>query len=245
MKGPADSHIVTKEVFARSQDYYDSRGRQNAVGGEPQRYYEWIIKLLDIDASGARFLDVGAGGGPLLACAARAGSLRIFGIDISHECLKIARQNAPSAGLAVSMGEAIPFKEGSFDYIACSGVLEHFFNPQLGIREMKRLLKAGGRIVIMVPNKFQIKDIIKVTRTGYSEAAFQPIEKPMAKNEWRDLFISEGLRLLGIYKYNGFYPFFAKGTFKVKSLKKYLLGLVNRYLVPFNLSYSFVYVCEK
>lgn len=245
MKQLVDAHIVSKDVFARSQDYYDTRGRQKTIGGEPDRYYEWIIKLLDIGAGAARFLDVGAGGGPLFASAGRIRGLKIFGIDISHECLKIARQNNPSAGLAVSIGENIPFKDGSFDYIVCSGVLEHFFEPWLGIREMKRLLKPDGRIIIMAPNKFQIKEIIKTLKTGYSETATQPIEKPMAKNEWRDLFISEGLRPLKIYKYNGFYPFFVKGTFKVKSLKKYLIGLINRYLVPFNLSYSFVYVCEK
>jgi SAM-dependent methyltransferase len=237
--------IVERQTLAKSQDYYNNRGRKKEVGGEPGVYYDWIVRLLEIKGSCAKFLDVGCGGGSLLDSVGKKQGLKAFGIDLSHECLKIARQNNPFAGLAVSIGEKLPFKDNTFDYIACSGVLEHFFSPNLGVREMRRLLKYGGRIIIMVPNKFQIKEIAKVFKTGYGDVTTQPIEKSLAKNEWKALFLSEGLKVKRIYKYNGFYPFVEKGSFKIKSLKKYLLSLINRYLVPFNLSYSFVYVCTK
>ena len=48
-------------------------------------------------------------------------------------------------------GESIPFDDASFDAIICNQVLEHVFSPDSFIRELHRVLKAGGKLILSVP----------------------------------------------------------------------------------------------
>lgn len=77
----------------------------------------------------------------------------VHGIDIEPEHLRVAVQNAPGAGLALAVCEALPHADASFDLILSHEVLEHVQDDRQAAAEMVRVLRPGGRAVIFVPNR--------------------------------------------------------------------------------------------
>lgn len=94
-----------------------------------------------------RLLDLGCGDGYLLK---RLGKFNAFGLDISLKRLKRVNKDNLVQGDATKL----PFKNNSFDVVVCSEVLEHVPDPKLLIKEIKRVIKKSGNIIISVPNEF-------------------------------------------------------------------------------------------
>jgi DNA-binding transcriptional ArsR family regulator/precorrin-6B methylase 2 len=98
-------------------------------------------------------LDLGTGTGDLLPyLAPRAG--RVLALDFSNRMLNTARARARSAGLKNVLFlrgelEAIPLATGSVDGVVASLVLHHAARPNEAVREMSRVLKRGGRAVLV------------------------------------------------------------------------------------------------
>ena len=106
---------------------------------------------------GARVLDVGCGDGTMLCEVARkVEGGRLFGVDISE----LAAREAAGKGVPVAVADAeggLPFKDGSFDLVICSEVLEHLFSPERALDEIRRVLKPTGRLIVSVPNMGYIR----------------------------------------------------------------------------------------
>lgn len=77
----------------------------------------------------------------------------VHGIDIEIEYLTQAVKNAPSAFLPQAAGEHLPYPDFSFDLVLSHEVLEHVRDDRMAMSEIVRVLKAGGRGVIFVPNR--------------------------------------------------------------------------------------------
>jgi ubiquinone/menaquinone biosynthesis C-methylase UbiE len=105
-----------------------------------------------------KMLDVGCKGGSLLI-EEKDNFKHGFGIDLSEEVIALARKNTSDHGLSkkISFKQAdleteLPFPEGEFDMVTCMAVLEHLFDPEKAIREINRVLRKGGYLMIEVPN---------------------------------------------------------------------------------------------
>ena len=93
----------------------------------------------------------------ILGWAAAAGS-RAFGVDISPGIVRDARRNFEERSLTLhgvlSDVRALPFPSGSFDAIYSMGTVEHFADTDGAVREIFRVVRPGGRVVIGVPNRW-------------------------------------------------------------------------------------------
>ena len=101
-------------------------------------------------------LDVATGTGDLAIAASRTlGCEKIVGIDLSRAMLAIAQKKVDEAApegvisLEAGDGEAINFPDGSFDAVTVGFGLRNFENLEKGLREMARVLRKGGKLVIL------------------------------------------------------------------------------------------------
>lgn len=104
-------------------------------------------------SAGKRVLDVGCGNGYVLSRYARHGA-ETHGIDLTETALALSRQRFALEGLAGTFrrtdGDRIPYPDAQFD-IACSmGVLHHIADPRPMLAELRRVLKPGGRLILML-----------------------------------------------------------------------------------------------
>jgi ubiquinone/menaquinone biosynthesis C-methylase UbiE len=107
-----------------------------------------------------RILDVGTGTGIVALNAARAAHKgQVTGVDLSEGMLATARQNAvqSSAGRNVEFrsmdAEALEFEDRSFDVVLSLFALLHFPNPSAAVKQMFRVLRPGGRLVLAVGSR--------------------------------------------------------------------------------------------
>ena len=101
----------------------------------------------------ARVLEVAPGPGYFAIALAQLGKYKVTGLDISETFVDMARQHAREKGVEIDFrhGNAsdMPFAEGSFDRIVCRAAFKNFTDPVGALREMHRVLRRGGRAVII------------------------------------------------------------------------------------------------
>ena len=142
------------------------------------------IKLKD----NIKILDVGCGtGDSLIYLYNKNQKLKLFGIDISKNMLKIARKKLGNkAILKFSDVEKIQFENNFFDYVINTEAFHHFPNPNKAIKEMSRVLKKKGKLIITDINFYSnfIHGLFKKIEPGhvkiYNEKEFQ---KAFEKNK--------------------------------------------------------------
>jgi ubiquinone/menaquinone biosynthesis C-methylase UbiE len=104
-------------------------------------------------APGANVLEVAPGPGYLAVELARLGPYRITGLDISRSFVRMASEYAERAGVDVefTLGDAasLPFPEHTFDFVVCRAAFKNFSDPVAALREMHRVLRPGGRALII------------------------------------------------------------------------------------------------
>lgn len=103
---------------------------------------------------GLRVLDAGCGEGHLLQLLHRSDPSREhYGVDTTSVAIERARQRCPSAHLAVGDISRLEFEDGFFDAITITEVLEHVIEYEDVARELVRVLKPGGLLIITFPNE--------------------------------------------------------------------------------------------
>lgn len=78
---------------------------------------------------------------------------KLWSIDISEEMIKKAVANRSPSSFAISLAEALPFREHSFDRVLAREVIEHVMDPQKMIFEISRVLKPQGIAVVTTENE--------------------------------------------------------------------------------------------
>lgn len=123
------------------------------TGKDLGEYQDFAATLARNLPEGGNVLEVAPGPGYAAIELAKLGPYRVVGLDISHTFVQMAAENAAKAGVDVTFrhGDAshMPFGENSFDLVACRAAFKNFSEPVLAIREMHRVLKPGGKAVII------------------------------------------------------------------------------------------------
>lgn len=131
------------------------------------RRVEWR-KIMDwlCPEKGEKILDVACGCGDLSLRIARRGC-KVYGIDMSEDAVKFARSLSRRVKTAcefdIGDAEHLPYPDGYFDKVVCSSALEHFNDDTKALKEMRRVLKLNGKIVLTVdsftyPIRKELKD---------------------------------------------------------------------------------------
>jgi SAM-dependent methyltransferase len=95
----------------------------------------------------ARLLDAGCGSGRTLDELARYGTA--VGTELNAQGVEAARSRGHEAEQAPV--EAIPHPDASFDLVTCLDVIEHTDDDVLALRELRRVTRGGGRLIVTVP----------------------------------------------------------------------------------------------
>ena len=110
-----------------------------------------------VDGTPQRILDVACGTGDSTISIARAAAegTKVTGADISEGMMALVTEKAEKAGvldridLQVADGEALPYEEGTFDRVTCAFGIRNFEHKEKGLEEFRRVLRPGGRAVIL------------------------------------------------------------------------------------------------
>lgn len=162
--------VQIEAMFDNIAPNYDLLNRVLTLGIDT-RWRSKAIKEL-VKYKPLSILDVATGTGDFaLEAYKRLRPAKIVGIDISHEMLELGRKKISKKSLddKIEMikadSEDLPFEEGEFDAVTASFGVRNFENLQKGINENYRVLKSGGRIVILEftkPRAFPFKQLFNI-----------------------------------------------------------------------------------
>lgn len=115
-----------------------------------------------------KLLDVACGTGDFSIAAYRAGVKQVTGVDISENMVEVGRRKIEEMGLASSIhlqsgdSEHLEFADATFDVVTVAFGVRNFEHLELGLREMQRVLRPGGKVIILefsMPEYFPMKQL--------------------------------------------------------------------------------------
>jgi len=206
-------------------------------------FYKWLLRHL-APQPGKLFLDVACGEGRLSGWAQARGLIG-HGVDFSEGAARLASSGCRGS-FTVGDGEALPYKNGAFDYITSIGSLEHYLDPLKGVQEITRLLAPEGQALILLPNTFGIMhNVWTALRTGRPAMDKQPIQRYATVREWEDLLNQGGLRVIRTFKYEREFPTSWKDARWYLGHRKNLVRLLLTPFIPLNWASCFVFKCVR
>jgi len=201
------------------------------------------IKALDmLDAKGGqKLLDVGCGKGSFCISAFKRG-LKVTGVDFSEVAINHAKSLKLNIEFIIEDAHFLPFKDQLFDFVVCLGSLEHFSDKKQVLKEINRVLKIDGLAFFFLPNSYFLGHVYLVLRTGMppDEGKQDFSEDFNTSMGWKVLLEENGFNVQLLSKFNTII-----GSNKVSPLIKFIYNRIIKYFIPFNLSYSFGYLCKK
>lgn len=153
---------------------------------------------------GHRILDIGCGAGRHTCAASRLEKVTVIGSDISLKDVQEARDRLRQEETLGCQGggfwstlvadiTGLPFADGFFDMVICSEVLEHIPDQEGAVREITRVLKPGGDLVVSVP-RYLPERICWTLSESYHNTPNGHI-RIYRKNKLRDLLEGSGSRV--------------------------------------------------
>ncbi len=133
-------------------------------------------------ARNARALDIGIGSGSLLDALAGRGCLA-FGADFSISIIRMVRErlsgrlSGPADRLVLADVESLPMKDGAFDLVTCLGVFEYLSGDDGAFREIYRILRPGGHVVLAVASYHRIGNLKMLALRKIARARRRPAVK--------------------------------------------------------------------
>jgi len=131
-------------------DLWGVRARDYAEVQEPTflPLYESVLARPEIAKAGS-ILDVGCGPG-LAAQVLSRGIGRVAGADATAPFIEIARRRAPSVDFRIAEMDALPYSDGAFEAVTGFNAFQYAASPVNALREARRIVQAGGIIIIAV-----------------------------------------------------------------------------------------------
>ena len=162
------------------------------------------LRLVDYSNEHIKALDIGCYDGTITKLIKdKIVNCDMYGIDYSNNTEKLVKEKGINFK-KVDLNKGIDFPDNTFDIIFAGEIIEHIYDTDLFIREVKRVLKPNGKFIITTPNVVSFgRRIMHLFGIGaFMEASLTYPIKPLAAGHIR--FYTHKL-LIDFMKYNKFY----------------------------------------
>ncbi|MEI7980517.1 MAG: bifunctional demethylmenaquinone methyltransferase/2-methoxy-6-polyprenyl-1,4-benzoquinol methylase UbiE [Bacteroidota bacterium] len=226
---------VVREMFNDISSRYDFLNHFLSFGID----FLWRKKLVRLlrDARPVSVLDVATGTADLaIAIAESSGAAKIAGVDISAKMLEVGRKKVTAKQmeriilLQCADAECLPFPDNSFDAITVAFGVRNFENLEIGLTEMRRVLRPGGTVLILEfshPSSFPMKQLY----TFYSAYMIPFIGRLISGNSRAYRYLPESVAA------------FPSGNSFLSILSR--VGLKNGRVYPLSAGIASIYKAEK
>lgn len=156
------------EMFNNIAGRYDFLNHFLSLGIDKGWRKKAIAEVAQI--SPQTILDVATGTGDMAIAAAKLNPKKITGVDIADQMLEVGRKKITAQNLShiitlqTGDSESMPFATGEFDAIMCAYGVRNFEHLEAGLKEMNRVLRHGGKVVILEfshPAGFPVRQLYK------------------------------------------------------------------------------------
>lgn len=190
-------------------NYYDNAIATNLL----QRFWHTsrfkAAKKLAAQTKASSVLDIGCHAGTFTShIAAALPKAMITGIDLSKEAIAVAKKNHRHIKFLKAKAEKLPFTDKSFDLVTCFEMLEHIPQPDKVIKEMKRVMRKKGTLIVLVPYETPLFKLVWALWTKFGPGRI-----------WKHTHVQE-------FKHDTLDHFLKKHGFSIKKRKTILLGML-------------------
>ncbi|MEV4758173.1 demethylmenaquinone methyltransferase [Micromonospora sp. NPDC049559] len=174
--GVASRYDLTNTVLSFGQDRGWRRATRAALGLEP----------------GERVLDVGAGTGVSTEELARSGAY-VVGADLSLGMLLAGRRTRPEVPLLAGDALRLPFGDATFDAVTISFALRNVADPDAALRELARVTRPGGRLVVCEFSQ-PTNPLFRTVYLSYLMGSLPAVARRVSSNPDAYVYLAESIR---------------------------------------------------
>ena len=189
----ADQDKLPQEVAQMFDDVAERYDITNDVLslGQDRRWRHQVVAALQA-ASGERILDLASGTGTSAEPLAAAGAT-VIPCDFSLGMLAVGKRQRPSLPFVAGDGLRLPFADASFDAVTISFGLRNLHDTLAGLRELNRVTRPGGRLVICEFSHPTWR-LFRTVYTEYLMKALPAVAERIASNPAAYVYLAESIR---------------------------------------------------
>jgi len=170
-------------------------------------------------AEGSSVLEVAPGPGYFAIELAKLGNYKITGLDISKTFVDIAGENARAEGVEINFrhgnASSMSFDDNCFDLIVCRAAFKNFSDPVGALKEMRRVLRPGGKALIIDLRKDTPKEEIYA---HVDKMKIGPLDTAFTKLAFRTFLLKRA------YTRADFTKFIAESGFQQSDIREEPIG---------------------
>lgn len=139
--------------YYRSSYYHSYLAVENLHPQPDERGEAITTATSQIAPSTASILEIGTGFGTNLVSLFRRGYSNLSGIEVDEKCCRVIQDSIPSCKIFHgTLEDYVATETGKHDLVILSHVLEHFVDPGIALKQVRKLLRSDGKLMILVPD---------------------------------------------------------------------------------------------